>query len=111
MCGIFGEIRRINSLNDRFDLKDTEEEYAMKSKHRGSPITRVITFQHHGYHLYFVFRRLSINGLDEKSNQPMRIRNTVLCCNGEIYNYKELAKEYQLDLMTNSDCEIIYAFI
>lgn len=106
MCGIFGEIRRINSLNDRFDLKDTEE-LAMKSKHRGPDNTCDYFSTYHSYHLYFVFHRLSINGLDEKSNQPMRIRNTVLLCNGEIYNYKELAKEYQLDLMTNSDCEII----
>jgi len=28
-------------------------------------------------------------------------------CNGEIYNYKELAKKYNIKLKTESDCEII----
>ena len=28
-------------------------------------------------------------------------------CNGEIYNYKELAVKYNIELVTDSDCEII----
>ena len=60
--------------------------------------------------MYFVFHRLSINGLDEKSNQPMKIEDVVLLCNGEIYNYKHLAEEYKINLTTNSDCEISHLY-
>ena len=37
----------------------------------------------------------------------MEIGNKVLMCNGEIYNYKELAEKYSFNLTTGSDCEII----
>ena len=42
-----------------------------------------------------------------KSNQPLIHNNIILICNGEIYNYKELAKMAHISLITNSDCEII----
>lgn len=53
------------------------------------------------------FHRLSINGLDEGSNQPIIIDNVALICNGEIYNYKELYQKYNITPQTNSDCEVI----
>ena len=58
------------------------------------------------------FHRLAINGLDESSGQPMNLKlkgldKLWLVCNGEIYNYKKLAKKYKFDLKTNSDCEVI----
>lgn len=53
------------------------------------------------------FHRLAINGLNEISNQPLKRDNCILICNGEIYNYKELSKKYDILLHTNSDCEII----
>ena len=33
-------------------------------------------------------------------------RNTVIVFNGEIYNYKELKKKYNIDTITNSDTEV-----
>ena len=53
------------------------------------------------------FHRLAINGLDNISNQPITIDNISLICNGEIYNYKELYKEFDYTPQTNSDCEVI----
>ena len=53
------------------------------------------------------FHRLSINGLDKESGQPMNFADCSLMCNGEIYNFKELAVEYGIELKTHSDCEII----
>jgi asparagine synthase (glutamine-hydrolysing) len=52
---------------------------------------------------------LAINDLSTDGNQPFISNdgNTILVCNGEIYNYKLLASEYQIDLTSNSDCEII----
>ena len=37
----------------------------------------------------------------------MVIGDVILCCNGEIYNFKELAEKYQIKLHTRSNCEII----
>lgn len=53
------------------------------------------------------FHRLSINGLDEESNQPLVIDRVAVICNGEIYNYKELYAEHGIVPRTNSDCEVI----
>lgn len=53
------------------------------------------------------FHRLSINGLSSVSNQPFCIDGIHLVCNGEIYNYKELFAEFQIQPQTQSDCEII----
>jgi len=55
----------------------------------------------------FGFHRLSINGLDKASGQPFIQDEVYLICNGEIYNYKKLAKEYNIKLKTHSDCEIL----
>jgi len=55
---------------------------------------------------FLVFHRLAINGVVNGS-QPMTIGNYTLLCNGEIYNYKQLAKKYEYNLKTGSDCEII----
>ena len=53
------------------------------------------------------FHRLAINGLSPLSNQPFCIDGIYLVCNGEIYNYKELYKEYDIQPLTQSDCEVI----
>jgi len=59
------------------------------------------------YNSYIGFHRLSINDLTEKGNQPFEINSCVLVCNGEIYNHKELIDEYNLDVKSESDCEVI----
>ena len=57
---------------------------------------------------FFGFNRLSINGLDEISNQPFVIDNIILIVNGEIFNWKTLYEENpEFDYKSNSDCEII----
>lgn len=53
--------------------------------------------------------RLSILDLDERSNQPFFSDDGkyVIIFNGEIYNFKELAIEYNIDMRTNSDTELL----
>jgi asparagine synthase (glutamine-hydrolysing) len=53
--------------------------------------------------------RLKILDLDNRSNQPFFSRDNryVLIFNGEIYNYKELAKKYDIHQSTLSDTEIL----
>lgn len=53
------------------------------------------------------FHRLAINGLNEESNQPIKIDTIKLICNGEIYNYKELYNNLNISPTTSSDCEVI----
>lgn len=52
---------------------------------------------------------LSIVGC--KGSQPLIEDNIVLVCNGEIYNFRELKKEFKFDFKSDSDCEIILRLI
>jgi asparagine synthase (glutamine-hydrolysing) len=59
-----------------------------------------------------VFDRLAIHGLSSSGDQPFVEelsdgRQFVYMCNGEIYNYRELAERYNFTLTTGSDCEVI----
>jgi len=96
MCGIFGLINydgKYNTLQKNF----------IKGAKRGPEFSSLQKYNN----IYLGFHRLAIVGLNEKSNQPIEIDNIVIVCNGEIYNYKELAKEHFIELTTDSDCEII----
>jgi asparagine synthase (glutamine-hydrolysing) len=53
------------------------------------------------------FHRLSINGLNIQSNQPLRLGNLILVCNGEIYNSRALYESMGVTPTTDSDCEVI----
>jgi len=59
------------------------------------------------------FHRLAINGLSQSGDQPITCypkKGQILdvVCNGEIYNYKELAEEFEISLSEGcSDCESI----
>jgi asparagine synthase (glutamine-hydrolysing) len=54
-------------------------------------------------------RRLSIIDLSEAANQPMWSHNQRygIIFNGEIYNYREVAKKYNITQQTSSDTEVI----
>ena len=101
MCGIF--FYKSNENYDQTKLK----EYGNRCSHRGPDNTKTSSIIYNNNYMYFMFHRLAINGLDDISNQPLYKNNNTLICNGEIYNYKELALKYNIDLATNSDCEII----
>ena len=56
------------------------------------------------------------DGLTPKGDQPFLVeyknsesidRYVYVICNGEIYNYEVLAKKYNINLTSGSDCEII----
>jgi asparagine synthase (glutamine-hydrolysing) len=53
---------------------------------------------------FFGFHRLSIINLSLGINQPMQKNGVTVLCNGEIYNWKELAEIYG---NAESDCEVI----
>lgn len=96
MCGIFA----------LFGPNDYDKIYPffVKGKKRGpeySALHKITNEALLGFH------RLAINGMNSDSNQPMVRGEHILVCNGEIFNYKELIKEYDLKMNTESDCEVI----
>ena len=104
MCGIFANISSV--IGNVQDLKRNGD----KCNHRGPDSTKELYIHNDNYHVYFLFHRLAINGLNPESDQTLNISqfpNYTLICNGEIYNYKQLAQEYGYNLETDSDCEII----
>lgn len=54
------------------------------------------------------FTRLAINGLSTQGNQPFGKYQLCWMCNGEIYNWHNLTREYNIqDLRSQSDCEVL----
>lgn len=107
MCGISGAF-----LSD----KVTDETYINfleinKDLNKRGPDS-ISTILHSGkINLILHFSRLAIMDISPKANQPFKINSEnhtiYVLCNGEIYNYRELAIKYNLKLTSNSDCEII----
>jgi len=94
MCGIFALIGKSDSFN---------ESYFTRGKKRGPEFSILKKYENH----YFGFHRLAINGLTPNGNQPLEYKQYTLICNGEIYNYKELIRDYNLNVTSGSDCEVI----
>ena len=99
MCGIFTVLQKNNVLSKSLIKKEF-----MKGQYRG-PENSVL--QEINPNVTLGFHRLAINGLDEISNQPICINNIYLICNGEIYNYKQILFDLNVNSQTNSDCECI----
>ena len=101
MCGIFFYKSKDDCDKTKLDI------YGKRCSHRGPDNTKTHSIYYKNNYMYFMFHRLSINGLNSGSNQPLHKNNNMLMCNGEIYNYKLLAKQYNITLESDSDCEII----
>jgi len=77
--------------------------------HRGPDNTNILKFKFNKYFVNCVFHRLAIIDVSH-GNQPFEYkddsgRNVILLCNGEIYNYLDIIKNYNLE--TKSDCHVI----
>jgi asparagine synthase (glutamine-hydrolysing) len=107
MCGIFlllnHSLDSSDSLNSTNQYNDVNNLF-MKGRNRGPENSKLEIVDNN---TIFGFHRLAINGLDDESNQPLRINDCILICNGEIYNYKNLYDIIKVNPSTNSDCEII----
>ncbi|MEQ8194341.1 MAG: asparagine synthase (glutamine-hydrolyzing) [Rhodospirillales bacterium] len=106
MCGIAGIIAR-SAVNP-----EALTRMAGLQIHRG-PDERNTWIDERG-RVGFAHTRLSILDLSPGGRQPMRhpSGDTVLCFNGEIYNYRELAarlREEGVELTSQSDTEVLLA--
>ena len=100
MCGIF-------TVYDSNYQWDSLEDSFNKISYRGPDSSSTL---HINQKVTMGFHRLAIMGISDTGNQPMKHpddKSLTLMCNGEIYNYKALAKKYNFNLITGSDCEII----
>ncbi len=100
MCGIAGYY----SVDNEFPSTELPL-MAQAIAHRGPDAEGVF----HENNVGLAHRRLSILDLNPRSNQPMTSKdgNFVICYNGEVYNFQELALKHQLVLKTHSDTEVI----
>lgn len=104
MCGIFllklSEcIYNLEQICNKINYKSLQKRGPEQNQSYGIIVGR--------YKLLFKFFRLKINDLSNDGNQPFHYKHTILMCNGEIYNHKELRKKYNIETKSNSDCEII----
>lgn len=100
MCGIWALIHK-NAVN--YYEYNNYYEYFMKIKHRGPDISSYLTIKN----VNIGFHRLSIIEKSFLGNQPFIYDNSMLICNGEIYNYKELIDKYNLDKDIKCDCLVL----
>ncbi len=115
MCGIWALINHYLHYGQTYSLSEVEAIVSRISA-RGPEGTRVKRFDgpFNDMDATLGFTRLAINGLTEAGMQPFEYtapdgRKYAWICNGEIYNWRELAKQYQLEseLHSKSDCEIL----
>lgn len=102
MCGIAGLIfKRTISGNRIQDFIKSSD----LMNHRGPDYKGV----YKDGHVLLIHFRLAIIDLDPRSNQPMfsRDKSAVMVYNGELYNYKGLKSEFQINPLTSSDSEIL----
>tara|TARA_A100001015_G_C15034056_1_gene734939 strand:+ start:184 stop:1917 length:1734 start_codon:yes stop_codon:yes gene_type:complete len=104
MCGIFG-------IYSKKKLNNEDVKFANRAKkflnHRGPDEFNL--FQDDENNLILCHSRLSIIDISKKNSQPRKENNNVLVFNGEIYNFRELKKNYLQDshFETNGDTEVL----
>ena len=100
MCGICGYYSTNNCFSHDDLIKATQS-----LAHRGPDAEGIFQDKIVG----FGHRRLSIIDLSSAANQPMHSHcgRYVMVYNGEVYNFKEIAKELNITQKTSSDTEII----
>ena len=93
MCGILGT----NFLSNNF------EQALQIQNNRGPDYQNSIKIDNKE----FGHNRLAIIDLDKEANQPMIFDDILIVFNGEIYNYKQLIIDEELECKTASDTEVL----
>lgn len=96
MCGILAAVSP--HLN-----KSRLKSKLLTMKHRGPDFQDDLIVDN----MYLGHNRLSILDLNPRSNQPFSSDKYHMIYNGEVYNYKELIVEHDLQVSTKSDTEVV----
>ena len=95
MCGIWACLGKVYAgARDRID----------RLKGRGPEGTRHV---HLGGKATLGFTRLALNGVGEAGMQPFSQEGVTWICNGEIYNWRDLAARHGLTCQSESDCSVL----
>lgn len=107
MCGINGIVHKSVLADINIRIKKMNESI----KHRGPDSEGIYIDNNHNIALGH--RRLSIIDLEDRANQPMKSNSGkwLIVFNGEIYNYKKLREKTIYNYKTESDTEVILAYI
>lgn len=103
MCGIFFYNGSITNLQNILFISNN-------IKPRGPEHTSIISGNKHVH----CFHRLAINNISDECNQPFIYNDNdefiyTVMCNGEIYNWKNIAESFNLDIKNhNNDCGVIF---
>jgi asparagine synthase (glutamine-hydrolysing) len=104
MCGIWAYIQLLK--NKEIPISECFNDF-YQLKHRGPTNSYFETYEN----VCVGFHRLAIIDDSFESNQPFILeddeRTIIFICNGEIYNFKELIKYYELDPNIKNDCLVI----
>jgi len=103
MCGIFGFLSKANDETELFDAYNNV-------RPRGPERSEYLQVNDFIY-TYNGFHRLCLNDTTVKGDQPFFFEDEnhriYSGCNGEIYNYKELIKKYDLKVESHADTEVV----
>ena len=109
MCGIWFYTQLINKHNHN-DLHKASNQIMKRGPDR--TIRQYFTFGNFEFFLHF--HRLAIMDISSAGDQPFMIdmypdEKIYLMCNGEIYGFENLVKEFYLEdkLKSHSDCEVL----
>lgn len=103
MCGIYFYYSQ-DPITGKIKIEKANEFNALD--HRGPDASKI---KYYNLNSMVGFKRLAIIDPTDDGMQPFEsdCGRFVFMMNGEIYNYKELQKQYSITLKTNSDCEIV----
>lgn len=99
MCGIWGCIGRCATTDEIIECHT--------ALHNRGPEAHAVCDSSDCGNATLGFTRLALNGLGLAGMQPMRQGGFTWICNGEIYNWKELAERHGLLCQSESDCSVI----
>lgn len=105
MCGIFGALNtnKENPHNISALAYSKREAILDSLRHRGEDGEGIFKSEQ----CFLAHTRLAILDPLPRAAQPYTLGDITLVFNGEIYNYRELAKKYDLTLETSSDTEVV----
>ena len=115
MCGILCLIQskkqdsskgEFNSSTKKLDLVEAQRCLAYLND-RGPDKSSYELITHEDFEIFMGFTRLAIMDRSDSGQQPFHDDNGMIICNGEIYNYKELAAKHGIEMKTSCDCEIL----
>lgn len=103
MCGIHLIVDKQGSLDESAISRMVDQ-----SVHRGPDDKNILKHTYDNKNWFFGVNRLRITDLSHNGAQPMRLNNSTLLFNGEVYNYQKLKSDLiHSRMISSSDTEVM----